>query len=138
MVLVTSLADPLPAEAWAELKQLSGKWRATHYATGGAEMAVDEDDELPPFEFRGRFWTLGRHYRASVAALDPTTDPKCLDFRSLERGGRMGQIEEAVFKLDGDTLTIVLHMGNGRKRPTDLGVPRDDDVVRVILKRVKE
>ena len=45
---------------------------------------------------------------------------------------------EAIFKLDGDTLTMAAYLGEGKKRPANFDAPKDAGFAVFTLKRVKE
>ena len=72
--------------------------------------------------------------------LDPAVDPKILDIKSLVDKGPItkGTVIEAIYKLDGDTLTLVGYAGEEKKRPANFDPPKDDGVGMWVLKRVKE
>jgi hypothetical protein len=51
---------------------------------------------------------------------------------------RKGQELELVYKIDGDTLTVAMCLGGGKKRPTSLDPPKEGGIRLTVLKRVKE
>jgi uncharacterized protein (TIGR03067 family) len=107
----------------------------------GMEIVLGPNDIELIGEFTGRKWLLGtaakRVEKAEIVALDPTTDPKCIDLKSLEKA-RDGDVYEAIYQMDGDTLIICLYQGKGKQRPTSFENPKDQDTVMVVMKRVKE
>jgi hypothetical protein len=52
--------------------------------------------------------------------------------------GRKGQVDEAVYKVEGETLTICLYQGMGKRRPTSFETPKDSDTILVVFKRVRK
>lgn len=127
----------LPEAAKKEVAKLQGKWKGVKVAAKGREFEFGADDPEFIGEFKDRKWTLNGVDKAEIVALDPTTDPKCFDLKSLEKA-RNGAVDEAIYKLDGDTLTICLYGGEGKKRPTGFGVPEGEGTVLMVLKRVPE
>jgi len=72
-----------------------------------------------------------------IAALDPTTDPKCIDFLE-KREGRPDRTLEGVYKIDGDKLQIAFSvLKEGKNRPTSFEKPGDRAFVWT-FKRVRE
>src|SRR5687767_11855936 len=107
----------LTAAAKKDLTALEGKWKAT-------EILVEGKEEMPPeaeaiAEFKGRKFLIAGKEVFDIANLDPSTDPKCLDFKALADMGeiRKDTVYEGIYKIDGDTLTLALYIGDGQKRP---------------------
>jgi uncharacterized protein (TIGR03067 family) len=75
-----------------------------------------------------------------VAAMDPSTTPKILDLKALLDEGPLtkGSVVEAIYKLDGDDLTIALYIGEGKKRPEKFESEKESMVIVVTLKREKK
>jgi uncharacterized protein (TIGR03067 family) len=142
LCLVAATADDLPKlseDGAKELKKFEGKWKPE-------KIIVDGKEEMPPegedmlLAFKGRKMLVGEKEFFDVAALDPSTDPKILDLKALADMGPVmkGTVYEAIYKLDGDTLTIAIHLGEGKKRPGKLESPMGSGVVLVTLKREKQ
>jgi uncharacterized protein (TIGR03067 family) len=146
-----SLAAPpadepkLSEAAQKELKKLDGKWKVTKEVTAGGERekpAIGRGGDVA-VEFKDRKLTLTGQdtFELEVSALDPTTDPKSLDLKSPVDQGPIpkGALIEGIFKLDGDTLTLVFNAGEEKKmRPSNFDPPTEKDVGIWVLKRVKE
>lgn len=140
-------ADDLPKlseAAQKELKQIEGKWRVTAMAMDGQERAADENNEVT-VEFKGRKLIVTEKDKQAeeffeVATLDPSTTPKILDLKSLVDMGPLtkGNVYEAIYKLDGDTLTLALYGGEGKKRPEKFESAQGSGTVVVTLKREKK
>jgi uncharacterized protein (TIGR03067 family) len=135
-------ADPpkekeLSAEAKKELKKLEGKWKVAKLGVNGQERTLGPDDRELAAEIKDGKWIFTGVEKAEIVAIDPTTEPKCIDFKSVEKG-RAGTVDEAIYKIDGDTLTIALYQGKGKQRPANFDTPKDAGTILVVLNRVKE
>lgn len=137
--LATPPAEPpkkLTEAAEKELKSLQGKWRVEKMATAGKELFPDKDSDFV-VEIKGRTWIFAGQEKAEIIEIDPTTNPKCLDTKSVEEG-RRGVVDENVYELDGDTLKVCFYQGKGKNRPTSFDVPKEKDTILVVMKRIKE
>jgi uncharacterized protein (TIGR03067 family) len=118
------------------LKTLEGKWRAVKF--------LHSDRETTPeafvVEFKGDAIDFDRSATGAVVALDPATDPKCLDFKMRTGFGilKQGATYESVYRRDGDTLKWAFYHGRGKSRPTAFGRPTDPAVMFMVFSRVKE
>jgi uncharacterized protein (TIGR03067 family) len=130
----------LPAEAKKELKKLEGKWRVVKVANGNQE--ADVKDREVYFVFKGAEVTLTASDKEKtetlrVTAIDPATDPVCIDLLE-KRAGRPDRTLEGVYKIDGDTLRLAFSVPReGKNRPTSFEKPGDRATVWT-FKRVKE
>ena len=125
----------LPEAAKKELKSLQGKWRVTKFLHADRETTPGEGELAVVVEFKGNTIDFAGSATGVVVELDPTTDPKCLDFKGLYK---KDTIYESVYKRDGDTLTWAGYHGQGKNRPTDFNKPTDAKVMVIVLSRVKE
>src|SRR5262245_42165810 len=118
LLTLSAPADPpkLSEAAEKELKKLEGKWKAVKAVANGNEETPMMDGADVVIEFKGRKLLLNDKEVLEVAALDPSTDPKILDLKALvDMGGlRKDTVLEAIYKLDGDTLMLALHMGEAK------------------------
>src|SRR4051812_10962608 len=97
--------NPLSADAQKELKKLEGEWKAVKLMFDGNEKAPEEELIVG---FAGNKMTVrqgdnkDRVVELEVTAVDPSTTPRCIDFKSLtEKGGRpKGTVIEGNYKLD--------------------------------------
>jgi uncharacterized protein (TIGR03067 family) len=142
VALSLGYADPpkekeLPEAAQKELQKLQGKWKVVKICAKGMEYQPEKGDPELIGEFKGRTFSFTGAEKAEVVAIDPTTDAKCLDMKSLEKA-RNGVVDEGIFKLDGDTLTICFYQGQGKNRPASFDVPKEPDTVLAVFKRVVE
>src|SRR5207248_10118402 len=105
-----------------------GKWRVVKLATADKESEVKDQEAY--FVFKGTEVTLTAADKAKtetlrITALDPTTDPKCIDLLE-KREGRPDRTLEGVYKIDGDALQLAFSVPReGKNRPTSLEKPGD-------------
>jgi len=130
----------LSEAAQKELKQFQGKWKAVKVIEDGREQEPKMGDQDVFIEFKDRKFHLGDKEVFSVSALDPSTTPKCLDFTSVVDMGELtkGKVYEGIYKLDGDTLTLALYIGEGQKRPDKFESEKDSKIVVVTFEREKK
>ncbi len=133
--LLLAIAAPpeFSEQAQKELKALEGEWVAVGLAHDGKERELTDDEQVVITIKDGKFThpSLGS---GQVVALDPTTDPKIVDFKML-REPPSGVINEAIYKLERDTLTVVMYLGDDKRRPASFEVPTDARTLRFTLKR---
>jgi len=142
VAVASAPADPpkeLSGEAKRELKALEGKWRAVKFIHSDRETVLGTDDPFVITVTGGKIDFAGVA-TAAVADLDPTTDPKCLDFKVGVASGvlKADSVYESVYKRDGDTLTWAFYHGRGKSRPSGLDKPTDPELMVMVLTRVKE
>jgi uncharacterized protein (TIGR03067 family) len=94
------------------------------------------DGERITLSIDGTKWTFGSLQDGEVVGLDASTDPKLLDLKSV-RKGREDTLNEAVYKLEKETLAICIYQGKNKKRPTSTEEVGDGETLWV-LKRVKK
>jgi uncharacterized protein (TIGR03067 family) len=129
----------LSVEAKKELKKLEGKWQVVK---GLGSKGEDDLKDLEAFcVVEGTKMTFSRGNNkemAEVTALDPSTDPKCIDLTD-SRPGKPPRITEGVYKIDGDTLQLAITAPKGGKlRPANFDKPTDERIIVWTMKRVKE
>jgi uncharacterized protein (TIGR03067 family) len=140
VALLLSPSADLTEAAKKELKQLEGEWLLVGMAFNG------DDRELPLREKqavtitttpKGAKFTLEKFGEGEITALDPSTTPKIVDF-VMRRKPESGYTNEGIYKLEKDTLILVVYIGEDKKRPASFDVPKDTHTVRFTLKRAKE
>jgi uncharacterized protein (TIGR03067 family) len=100
------------AEAKKELKKLEGKWKLIKVAIRGEEVEFPVDSCIT---FKDAEITISFEYsekttvKNRIVALDPNTDPICLDLIEI-RPGMTDWALECVYKLDGDTLLLAISL----------------------------
>lgn len=148
LLLLVPTADPpkenvkdkeLPAAAQKELKKLAGKWQMTRGANSKEAGDIKDVEFLCEFDkAEVTFSGNNKKEMMRVTAVDAATDPKCIDLTEL-KDGKPGRTVEAVYKIDGDTLTIALMVTKGEKqRPVNFDQPKDARGMVWTFKRVKE
>jgi uncharacterized protein (TIGR03067 family) len=129
-------ADPLSKDAMKELQMLQGQWVLKESERAGSK--VQHSDTTLVLEIKGNKWIFTGQEKGQIIALDPKTDPKCLDIKSVEKG-RDGQVDEAIYKIDGNTLTVCLYQGKGKQRPTRFEATAEQpDTILAVLKKAKQ
>jgi uncharacterized protein (TIGR03067 family) len=129
--LVVSSADPPTLSTSKELKQLQGEWVLQGGEKNGTKLELEQGDPKIVLEIRGDKWIFMGQEKGKIIAIDSRN----LDTKSSEEG-RVGEVDEGIYKLNGDTLTICYYQGKGKKRPTEFA-SKDDDTILVVLKRPK-
>jgi uncharacterized protein (TIGR03067 family) len=128
--------NPLPEPAKKELEKLQGKWVAKEFGRNGER--IDVREQKFELEIKGDKWIFTGKEKGVFVALDPTTDPKCMDLKSIEEG-RKGQVDEGIYRIEGETLTICLHQGSGKARPTSFETSPDrPDTILAVFERPKK
>ncbi|HEX5272221.1 MAG TPA: TIGR03067 domain-containing protein [Gemmataceae bacterium] len=136
VVALTIGADPLNEAARKELKALEGEWVVQSIETKDAKHKPGDDDRMT-LTVKGTKWTFGTLQEGEVIAVDPSTNPKVVDFKSV-RKGREDTVNEAIYKVDKDTLVICIYQGKDKKRPTSFDKPTEADTVLWTLKKAKK
>ena len=142
LTFVVAAADEpkLTEAAQKELKKFEGKWRAVKAITNGNEETPEMDGQEVVVEFQGRKAVVNGKEFFEIATLDPSTNPKCIDLKSLVEQGQIakGAVFESIYKFDGDDLVMAIHMGGDKKRPAKFESEKDSGVVVVTMKREKK
>lgn len=141
--VVPLLADPpqkLSDAVKQELKTLEGKWRVVRFLHSDRETTPGTGDDQVVVKFEGDTIDFAGSTTGVVAALDPSTEPRCLDFKVGVGSGvfKKDSTYESVYKLDGDTLSWAVYTGRGKSRPSTFDKPTDAGVMVMVLKRAKE
>jgi uncharacterized protein (TIGR03067 family) len=124
-------ADPAALGDLKELKQLQGQWVLERGERNGTKTEFDQDEAKLVLEIRKDKWIFTAQEKGTIIAMDS----KRLDIKSAEVG-RVGQVDEGIYRLAGDTLTICIYQGNGKKRPTEF-TSKDEDTILAVFKRLK-
>lgn len=144
LVLLAVVPSQFSEDVKKELKLLAGHW---DYIKGQSkEGTLDIAAEKPHvLTINGAKWEVrpkdGEEVkeRAVIVGFDPTTNPKIMDLKTVPRDpNREGALIECIYKIDGDTLTVAMHIGRDKKRPADFDEPKDSEVIVWTLKRVKK
>jgi uncharacterized protein (TIGR03067 family) len=131
----------LPEAAKKELKKLEGVWKAVKLVREGTEEESPKmGGEDVVIEFKGNALLRNGKDFLEVTAVDPSTDPKCIDFKAIVDSGPVtkGTVFESIYKLDGDTLLLALHPEGGSNRPAKFESPKESKVIVVTFQREKK
>jgi uncharacterized protein (TIGR03067 family) len=128
---------PLSEAAQKEVKKLDGKWKVVKNVVNGEEQSTEVNKYLT---FTGRKLAVDDKEAAEITALDPSTDPKCIDLKITldDTGIAKGTVFEGIYKLDGDDLQLAIHIGSDKKRPDKFESANNSSIVLVTLKREKK
>ena len=135
VAMLVAAPPELSDAAKKELKALEGDWKVVALASDGMERDLPEAERVA-VTIKGAKFTFGKLGAGQVTALDPSLKPKIVDFVMLRKPAS-DHTNEAIYKLEQDTLTVVLYVGEDKKRPSSFDVPKDQKTVRFILKRGK-
>ena len=133
----TCLQGPETA-ARQELDKLQGRWIATSLQVRGRS-ATPADLETLQFtlELDGTTLKFGPAAAQKVAQIrvDPSRTPKALDLSVKDEAGRT-KVLLAIYKLDGDTLTLCLTSDSERvARPSEFHTDAESGTTLVVLRR---
>ena len=145
LALVASSADAkekeLSESGKKELKALQGVWKATKLVRGEVEEENPKEGGNDVFiEFKDRTLLLNDKEFLTITGLDPSTDPKIIDFKALIDRGPVSKdtVFEGIYKLDGDTLTLALNIEGGTNRPAKFETGKDPKITIVTFAREKK
>jgi uncharacterized protein (TIGR03067 family) len=123
-----------PQREEVEIGKFQGNWTITTLERGGKDLTKTPQFQSPDVVIEGdQFRTKGIE---ATLKLDPSQSPKALDF-SYHKGPFAGQTIKAIYKLEGDTLTIIRANAEGDERPTEFSAPAETGKVLAVLKRGK-
>src|SRR5690349_12395681 len=77
-------ANQLSKDGQKELEKLQGKWVVKTLERYGKK--VDVGDAMYVLEIKGAKWIFTGTEKGEFVAIDPTTDPKRFDIKSVEEG----------------------------------------------------
>jgi uncharacterized protein (TIGR03067 family) len=142
VVLAAAPADPpkLSEAALKELKKLEGRWTFEKIAAKGTEREKPlVEGEVIVLEIKDRRLTAAGREEYEIVALDPAADPKVFDLKTVPGDPkREGVVVEGIYKLDGDTLVLALHLGRDKNRPSGFDPSKDAATMVWTLKREKK
>jgi uncharacterized protein (TIGR03067 family) len=129
----------LSEAAKKEVKRLEGEWKPVKIVVDGNDVDPKRNGEEQVAEFKGRTFLVSGKELFEVAALDPTAKPKSLDFKALADLDEIakGNTYQGIYKLDGDSLELALHLGDGT-RPTTFEPGKEAQDVVISFKREKK
>jgi uncharacterized protein (TIGR03067 family) len=114
-LLAVAAARP---DAAADLKSLVGKWELVKAELGGNDVTAGL--KYADFQIRpGGAYTVKfvGDPDEGTFAVDPAKTPRQMDIKTGKTGPHEGKTVRAIYKLDGDTLTVCYELSGG-DRPT--------------------
>jgi len=117
---------------------MDGTWYIYSLTIDNKPVPVDENLKEIRREVLGdtHTITLKGNRMVLVATIDVTKSPMTLDMLIVEGDGK-GKTYHAIYKLEGDTLTIFRHIDPDRPRPKAFFTEPDSGAFLIVWKRVK-
>ena len=129
-------ADDKKPDAAADLKAMVGKWAVAKAELGGKDLT--DHLKVLKFEVRdgGKYTArVGEEVDDGTFTIDPAKEPREMDVKPT--GGPLkGKTVRAIYRLDGDTLTICYDHDAG-PRPKAFESKPDTPLLLVVYKRAK-
>jgi uncharacterized protein (TIGR03067 family) len=118
-LLVLSTTGLAPADAPKDKDTLDGTWIPAKGELGGKPFP-DEILKVITLVIKGDDYhlTLGTQVDKGTCKVMPGTKPKSMDITGVE-GPNKGKTFPAIYKLEGDSLTICYELGGGTARPAE-------------------
>lgn len=123
---------PKPEDAKAQAEKLRGTWTFTRMERDGQDLLAQFGQAEVVFE-ADKFTSPGIQ---ATFKLDPSQDPKAMDISYVE-GPAAGQTVKAIYKLEGETLTICRARAEGFDRPKEFTAPAGSGRFLFEFKRTK-
>jgi uncharacterized protein (TIGR03067 family) len=88
---------------------------------------------------KGAQWGVKGQKALASFELDPSTNPKTIDLKSLQKDdGSKGEVSEGIYKIDGDTFVTCLYFGQGvKQRPLEFVTKAGSKLIIYGWKRAK-
>jgi uncharacterized protein (TIGR03067 family) len=136
-VLLAFALTAARADDKADLKALVGKWKLEKAEVGGKDML----DQFKTLEFEiqadGKYrLKLGGQPDEGSFTVDSSKTPKQMEIKGTS-GPNKGKTIPAIYKIDGDTVTICYQLG-GSDRPTAFESKPDTKLFLAVYKREKK
>jgi len=133
-VLSFAVADDKKNED--DIKASVGKWDVAKAELGG--MDITEQIKTIKFEIMagGKYTVVLGEKDEGTFTVDASKTPKEMDIKSTA-GPNKGKLIKAIYKIDGDAMTICYELGGGDKRPTKFESKTDTKLFLVDYKRKK-
>ncbi len=125
-------------DARKEREKLEGTWQVTSAKDNGQKMPADQVKDIRLVFSGEEFSTADGDLTImkGTFTVHPSKKPKAMDLKSLF-GRHKNETAPAVYKLDGDTLTICLAAPKD-KRPAKLESTVDNGAMLMVCKREKQ
>ena len=137
-VLLSSTAlGGKPDDAAADLKALVGKWKLEKAEIGGKDSLALFKDLTFEIPASGKYkLVLGGQKDEGTFTVDPSKKPAAMDITGAE-GPNRGKTIKAIYKLDGDTVTICYGLGDS-DRPTKFETKGNPKLFLAVYQREKK
>jgi uncharacterized protein (TIGR03067 family) len=120
-----------------EETKLKGKWTAVSVKVAGQ---ATPDGDVKQFKFAFEEKTFTHVVRGNVLegeySFDDSKSPKTIDL-DIKKGRGEGKTQLAIFKIEGDKLTIVAAMPGEKDRPTSFELKEGSDLIEAVFERDK-
>ena len=124
-------------DAKKEETKLKGKWTAVSVKVAGRAAA---EGDMKHFKFTFEEKTFTHVVRGNVLegeySFDDSKSPKTIDF-DIKKGPAEGKKQLAIFKIDGDKLTIVAANPGEKDRPTSFKLEEGSELIESVFERDK-
>ncbi|HEY3789245.1 MAG TPA: TIGR03067 domain-containing protein [Urbifossiella sp.] len=131
-----SAADRKPADK--DKESIQGLWQAIDLEANGKKAPAEA---VKSFQVRVKDDSLvfspDTDNRKHAFTLLPDAKPKALDLTPFDGPAKGKKLSCAIYKLEGDTLTICLDKKDGSKRPKEFKTEDGDGFALIKLERVK-
>lgn len=128
-----------PKTGVKDKEALQGLWQAVELETDGQKVPAAAT-KMVQVRFKGDklVFSLDVVNLEHTFAIDPEAKPKAMDLTPSDGTAKGQKLPCAIYKLDGDKLTICLDkVGKSDKRPTAFKTAAGDGVVLLTLERVQ-
>jgi uncharacterized protein (TIGR03067 family) len=115
-----------------------GNWTAVSIKMAGQEVPA-EDLKKFKCSFGDKTYTNsvgGEVIEEGGYTIDAMKTPKTIDF-DIKKGSDEGKKQLGIYKVEGDTLTMVVGQAGATERPKSLKPEAGDQLIEVVLERVK-
>ena len=121
------------ADTQKELAKLQGTWRVVSLVRDGVESTAEELKQWPLLTIKGSNYYWGENgggAGGAVVRIDPTTNPKTINYQ-----GNEGTVHLGIYEIDGDTLKDCLTTSG--ERPKEFAAKQGSGYQLMVHKRVK-
>jgi uncharacterized protein (TIGR03067 family) len=136
-VLATALVAPASADDKADLKALVGTWKMEKADLAGMDLTALFKTATLETTADGKYTvTVNGQKDSGTITLDSAKTPKVMTIKSTE-GPNKGKTIPAIYKLDGDALTVCYNL-DGKDPPTAFATKPDTQLFLATYKRDKK